>query len=106
MFKFKSAWEKSFLNLCASETKFPTLNCWFLAKGYIFLRNTRLSRIGKQYANMLEKYDTWSQVLDPTFEVSATDVCCSIERVADTLVKRLPREKAQVSPGHSTAVEF
>ena len=55
---------------------------------------------------MLEKYDTWSQVLDPTFEVSATDVCCSIERVADTLVKRLPREKAQVSPGHSTAVEF
>ena len=40
------------------------------------------------------------------FEVSAADVCCSIERVADTLVKQLSREKAQVSPDYSTAVEF
>ena len=70
------------------------------SKGYIFLRNTRLPRIGKQCANMLEEYDTWSQVFDQTFEVSATDVCCSIERVADTLVKQLPREKAQVSPDY------
>ena len=55
---------------------------------------------------MLEEYDTWSQVFDQTFEVSAADVCCSIERVADTLVKQLSREKAQVSPDYSTAVEF
>ena len=54
----------------------------------------RLSRTGKQYANMIEEYDTWLQVFDQTFEVSTTDVCCSIERVADTLVKQLPREKA------------
>ena len=32
----------------------------------------RLSRIGKQYANMLEEYDTWSQVFDQTFEVLLT----------------------------------
>ena len=60
----------------------------------------RLSRIEKQYTNMLEEYDTWSQVFDQTFEVSATDVYCSIERVADTLVKQLPREKGQVSPDY------
>ena len=66
----------------------------------------RLSRIGKQYADILEKYDTWSQVFDQTFEVSATGVCYSIEQIADTLVKQLPREKAQVSPDYSTAVEF
>ena len=66
----------------------------------------RLSRIGKQYANMLEEYDTWSQVFDRTFKVSATDLCCSIERVVDTLVKQLSREKAQASPDYSTAVEF
>ena len=35
----------------------------------------RLSRIGKQYANMLEEYDTWSQVFNQTFEVRATNVC-------------------------------
>ena len=29
----------------------------------------RLSRIGKQYANRLEEYDTWSQVFNQTFEV-------------------------------------
>ena len=65
-----------------------------------------LSRIGKQYANMLEKYDTWSQVFDQTFEVRATNVSCLIERLADTLIKQLPREKAQVSSDYSTAVEF
>ena len=53
-----------------------------------------LSRIGKQYANMLEEYNTSSQVFDQTFEVSATEVSCLIERVADTLIKQLPREKA------------
>ena len=55
---------------------------------------------------MLEEYDTWSQAFDQTFEVSATDVCCSIEGVTDTLVKQLPREKAQVSPDYQTAFEF
>ena len=35
----------------------------------------RLSRIGKQYANMLEEYDTWSQVFNQIFEVRATNVC-------------------------------
>ena len=37
---------------------------------YVTLR--RLSRIGKQYANMLEEDDTWSQVFDQTFEVLLT----------------------------------
>ena len=55
---------------------------------------------------MLEKHDTWSHVFDPTFEVSATDISCLIERVADTLIKQLPRETAQVSSEYSTAVEF
>ena len=55
---------------------------------------------------MLEGYDTWSQVFDQTFQVSATDVSCSIEQIADTLVKQLPREKGQVSPDYLTAVEF
>ena len=32
----------------------------------------RSSRIGKQYAKMLEDYDTWSQVFDQTFEVLLT----------------------------------
>ena len=32
----------------------------------------RLSRIGKQYANMLEEYDKWSQVFDQTFEMLLT----------------------------------
>ena len=32
----------------------------------------RLPRIGKHYANMLEEYDTWSQVFDQTFEVLLT----------------------------------
>ena len=66
----------------------------------------RLSRIEKQYANMLEEYDTWSQVFDQTFQVSATDASYSIERIADTLVKQLPRERGQVSPDYETAVEF
>ena len=34
-----------------------------------------LSRIGKQYANMLEEYDTRSQVFNQIFEVRATNVC-------------------------------
>ena len=55
---------------------------------------------------MLEEYDTWSQVFDQIFEVSATNVSCLIERVADTLIKQLPREKAQVSSDFSTAGEF
>ena len=55
---------------------------------------------------MLEEYDTWSQVFSQIFEVSATKVSCLIERVADTLIKQLPREKAQVSFDYSTAVEF
>ena len=49
---------------------------------------------------MLEVNDTWSQVSGQTFEVSATDVSCSIERIADTLVKQLPRKKGQVSPDY------
>ena len=65
-----------------------------------------LSRIVKKYANILDEYDTWLQVFDQTFEASATDVSCLIERVADTLIKQLPREKAQVSSDYSTAVEF
>ena len=48
----------------------------------------------------IEENDMWSQVFDQTFEVSATDVSCSIERIADTLVKQLPREKGQVSPDY------
>ena len=60
----------------------------------------RLSRIGKQYAIMLEENDTWLQVFNQTFEVRATDVSCSVERIADTLVKQLPREKGQVSPDY------
>ena len=44
----------------------------------------RLSRTGKQYANILEEYDTWSQVFNQVFEVRATN----------TLIKQLPREKA------------
>ena len=55
---------------------------------------------------MLEGYDTWSQVFDQTFQVSATDVSFSIERIAYTLVTQLPREKGQVSPDCQTAVEF
>ena len=35
----------------------------------------RLSRIGKQRAKMLEKYDTCSQVFNQIFEVGATNVC-------------------------------
>ena len=34
-----------------------------------------LSRIGKYYPNILEEYDTWSQVFNKTFEVRATNVC-------------------------------
>ena len=75
------------------------------SKGYIFLRNTRLLRVGKQYAKMLEEYDTWSQAYS-NFEIRATYVCCSIERVADTLIKQLPREKDQASSYYSTAVEY
>ena len=41
---------------------------------YSYASLQRLSRIGKQYANMLEEYDTWSQVFDQTFEVNATDL--------------------------------
>ena len=47
---------------------------------------------------MLEENDTWSQVFDQTFEVSATDVSCSIERTADMLIKQLPREKGSSQP--------
>ena len=75
-----------------------------IISSYATLR--RLSHIGKQYANMLEEYDTGSQVFDQTFEVSTTNVYCLIERVADRLIKQLPREKAQVSSDYSTAVEF
>ena len=87
-----------------SET--PNFELLVPSKGICYLCNTRLSRIGKQYANMLEEYDTWSQVFDQTFETRATYVCCSIKRVAGTLVIQLLREKAQVSPDYSTAVEF
>ena len=54
---------KSLPDLCAPKAKLPTLNCWFLAKdvsSYATLH--RLSRIGKQYANMLEEHDISSQV--------------------------------------------
>ena len=37
---------------------------------YAILRQS--SRIGKQYANMLEKFDTWSQVFGQTFEALLT----------------------------------
>ena len=47
----------------------------------------RLSRIRKQYENMLEEYDTRSQVLNQFFEVRAPTSACLIERVADTLIK-------------------
>ena len=60
---------KPLTDLCVPKAKFLTLNFWFLAKNissYATLR--RLSRIGKQYAIMLEEYDTWSQVFDQTFE--------------------------------------
>ena len=50
---------------------------------------------------MLEEYDTWSQVFNQIFEVRATNV-----RVADTLIKQLPRRKAQVSSDCSTAAGF
>ena len=53
-----------------------------------------ISRIGKQYAIMLEEYDTWSQVFTQIFEVRATNVSCLFERVADTLIKQLTRKKA------------
>ena len=43
---------------------------------------------------MLEEYDAWSQVFDQIFEIRATNVSCLIERLADTLIKQLPREKA------------
>ena len=55
---------------------------------------------------MLEEYDTWPQVFDQTFEVRATNVSCLIERVADTLIKQLPREKAQISSVFSSTAEF
>ena len=35
----------------------------------------RLLRIGKQYANIIEEYDTWSHVFKQNFEVRATNVC-------------------------------
>ena len=34
-----------------------------------------LTRIGKQYANILKEYDTWLQVFNHFFKVRATDVC-------------------------------
>ena len=37
---------------------------------YAMLRQP--SRIGKKYANMLEKYDTWSQVFDQTVKMLLT----------------------------------
>ena len=66
----------------------------------------RLSRNGKQYSNMLEEYDTWSQVFKQNFKVRATNVTCLFERVAKTLIKQMPREKAQVISAYSTAVEL
>ena len=39
------------------------------------------------------------------FKIRATYVCCSIERVADTLIKQLPREKAQASFYYPAAVD-
>ena len=33
----------------------------------------RLSRIGKQYANMLEEYDTWSQVFNQATKIPSSD---------------------------------
>ena len=33
----------------------------------------RLSSIGKQYANMLEEYDTWSQVFNQASKISSSD---------------------------------
>ena len=54
---------------------------------------------------MLEEYYTWSQAYS-NFEIRATNVCCSIEWIADTLIKQLLREKTQVSSDYSTAVEF
>ena len=56
---------------------------------------------------MLEEYDTWSQVLNQNFEVRSTNnVSCLIERVADMLIKQLPRENAYVSSDYSSAAEF
>ena len=43
-----------------------------------------ISSLRNSYANTLEENDAWSQVFDQTFEVSATDVSCSIEQIADT----------------------
>ena len=39
------------------------------------------------------------------FEVRVTNVSCLFERVADTLIKQLPREKSQVSSDYSTAAD-
>ena len=76
--------------LVPSKVKLQESGTVFKLRMISYATLRRLSRIGKQC-------HTWSQVFDQTFEVSATGVCCSIERVADTRVKQLPRETAQVS---------
>ena len=86
--------------LVASKLQLQKSETIFQPRMIFYATLSRLSRIGKQYANMLEEYNTWSQVFDQTFQVSATDVSCSIERFADTLVQQLPIEKGQVSPDY------
>ena len=65
-----------------------------------------LSRIGKQSATMLREYDTWSPASSNFKNKGYQRLPTLIERVADTLIKQVPREKASVSSDYSSAAEF
>ena len=58
----------------------------------------RLSRIGKQYANMLEGYDTWSQVFNQTFEVLLT--AARLSESPTRWSNSCQGKKCQVSPDY------
>ena len=80
--------------LVPSKVQLQESETVFLPRRISSYATHRLSRIGKQYTNMLEEYDTCSQVFNQSFEVRATNVSCLFERVADTLIKHVPRKKA------------
>ena len=59
-------------------------------KDLLLRKSTAFTAYWKTVCDVLEEYDTWSQVFNQTSEVRATSVFCMIERAAE----KLPREKA------------
>ena len=77
--------EKAVPSLCAPKSETPNFELLvpskvqlqkkqnsILAKNDLLFTQFFIICIEKQYANMLEEYDTWSQVFDQTFEALLT----------------------------------